>query len=75
MSFTPPMRGDLKNAIISANRIQARLKVSVDIPAGAYTLPQSTVFKADATYATGIAKTTLFTTLTSRLQEESGIWI
>lgn len=60
MSFTPPMRGDLKNAIISANRIQARLKVSVDIPAGAYTLPQSTVFKADATYATGIAKTTLF---------------
>ena len=60
MSFTPPIRENLKNAIISANEIRARLKVSVDLPAGAHSQPQSAIFKADATYATGIAKSPIF---------------
>ena len=61
MTFRPPARENLARAIESANALHARIKISVDIPAGASDgSPNSPVFRADATYATGIAKAALF---------------
>ena len=61
MTFRPPARENLARAIEGANALHAGIKISVDIPAGASAGSQtSPVFRADTTYATGIAKAALF---------------
>ena len=61
MTFRPPARENLARAIEGANALHAGIKISVDIPAGASDGSQnSPVFRADTTYATGIAKAALF---------------
>ena len=61
MTFRPPARENLARAIEGANALHAGIKISVDIPAGASDgSPNSPVFRADTTYATGIAKAALF---------------
>ncbi len=61
MNFRPPMREDLREKIEALNSTKARLKISIDLPAGASDFARKNpVFKADATYATGIAKSPLF---------------
>lgn len=61
LSFQPPARETLKNSIIDANEINADVKISMDIPAGASDeKEEDTIFNADVTYANGIAKNTIF---------------
>lgn len=60
MSFTPPLRESAAEKIRAANTVRAGIKISIDIPSGAADTPQECVFRADATYATGIAKDVLF---------------
>lgn len=60
MSFTPPLRESAAEKIRAANAVRADVKISIDIPSGAADTPQECVFRADATYATGIAKDVLF---------------
>ena len=61
MSFRPPAREYLVEAINAANSIDAYIKVSIDTPAGSCAQkPENPMFRADVTYATGIAKDVLF---------------
>lgn len=61
MSFRPPARAELCAAIGAANALDARIKISADMPAGVSAdAPRSPAFRADATYAAGIAKDALF---------------
>lgn len=60
MSYTPPLREETVILIEKANSISAKLRVAIDIPSGASTTPSNVIFKADATYATGICKDVLF---------------
>ncbi len=62
MNFCPPMRPEMEALIREANKISARVKISIDIPAGVSDTPTQIAFKADATYATAIAKTPIFKT-------------
>ncbi len=60
MSFKPPARPDTAREIETANKIEAKIKISIDIPSGASNEPNMPIFHADATYAVGICKTPLF---------------
>ncbi len=60
MSFKPPMRGGMERAVALANSARARVKASVDLPAGVGDFPPSSAFRADVTYMTGIAKAAAF---------------
>lgn len=60
MSLKPPLRKGLERAIVSANALSAKLKVSVDLPAGMSDEPCGTVFKSDLCVMAGIAKAPLF---------------
>lgn len=68
MNFKPPAKPEFEKTLKSLNKIRATLKISIDLPAGAFDKklsdsqisPKCEVFKADATYATGIAKRPLF---------------
>jgi len=62
MSFVPPLRADTAKLISLANSIRARLKISIDVPSGASDNPREggEIFRADATYSTGICKKLLF---------------
>jgi len=61
MSFVPPARPSLAMQIEAANKISARFKISIDLPAGASDKPpQNPIFKADVTYPAGIAKDVVF---------------
>ncbi len=58
MNFTPPPRSDVENLIRDANRISARIKISMDMPAGISDSPPGyETFRADVSYATGMVKT------------------
>jgi NAD(P)H-hydrate epimerase len=62
MQCKPPLRGllpELLNGVNTYPRIDFR--VAVDLPTGLGDVPCKTIFRADFTYATGIAKTPLFT--------------
>lgn len=60
MSFRPPARQSMVEEIETANKIDAKIRISMDIPSGASITPQKTVFRADATYAAGICKDVIF---------------
>ncbi len=61
MKFTPPPSPAMGDLIRHANRIRARVKISIDMPAGiSDSLPEGEVFCADISYAAGIAKAPLF---------------
>lgn len=62
MSFKPPMRGGMRKKIEFLNSVEADVKVSIDLPAGLSDDARQSpaIFKADATYATAIAKNALF---------------
>ena len=61
MNFRPPAKPHIQDAIRAANEIEASVKISMDIPAGASEGAEAApVFRADATYANGIAKSPLF---------------
>lgn len=62
MSFRPPLSEHLRNCIKIANCIDAKLKVSVDLPSGLSdeSYGSEFIFRADVTYMTGIAKLPLF---------------
>lgn len=59
MSFVPPLRPELAQILECANKISARVKVAIDMPAGIGQDEVPLAFAADATYATGIAKAPL----------------
>lgn len=60
MTFSPPARPELSASIDKLNCLNSKLKISIDIPAGASDTPQVNIFKADVTYATAIAKDVIF---------------
>ncbi len=62
MSYRPPMRPDMREKIEFLNAAEADLKISIDVPAGVCDTPEADAprFRADATYATAIAKQCLF---------------
>lgn len=60
MSLHPPIRKSLEEAIKSANALSAKLKASVDLPAGMSDEPCGEVFKSDLCVMAGIAKAPLF---------------
>lgn len=62
MTFKAPARPSLIAEIEAANALNAHIKISIDIPAGASDTAQTPIFRADTTYATGIAKDVLFKT-------------
>lgn len=60
MSLKPPLRKNLGDAIMAANALSAKLKVSIDLPAGMSDEPCGAVFKSDLCIMAGIAKAPLF---------------
>lgn len=61
MSFRPPMRPAHACLIEAVNGFSAiDLRAAIDLPSGCGDEPDNVVFKADMTYATGIAKSPLF---------------
>lgn len=62
MGYRPPMRPEMAERINLLNRLEASVKISVDVPAGLSDAPESgaPIFAPDATYATAIAKKCLF---------------
>lgn len=61
MAFRPPLRPPLDQLIAWANRaLRARVRVAVDLPSGIADDSAEEPFRADFTYAAGIAKAPLF---------------
>ncbi|MGC6456005.1 MAG: NAD(P)H-hydrate dehydratase [Coraliomargaritaceae bacterium] len=61
MSFQPPLRSNYASLIDAVNQFPAiDLRAAVDLPSGCSGDPEASVFKADMTYTTGIAKAPLF---------------
>lgn len=68
MNFKPPAKPEFERLINILNKINAGIKASIDLPAGAFDdtstfsiSPQNTLaFNADVSYPTGIAKLPLF---------------
>ena len=67
MNFMPPMRPDMAERVAFANSAQADIKISIDLPAGiSDEMDAPEAFRADATYAAGIAKTPIFKAFNAR---------
>lgn len=61
MNFTPPLRNPMDALIQAVNQYEPiDLRAAVDLPSGAGDVAAELQFKADFTYATGIAKKPLF---------------
>ncbi len=61
MRFRPPLRGPDRALVDAVNRHPAiRLRAAVDVPSGLGDASDPAPFRADFTYATGIAKAPLF---------------
>lgn len=60
LNFRPPARESLLEQIRVANTLRSRIKISMDIPAGAAQTEQKEIFRADITYSNAIAKSALF---------------
>jgi ADP-dependent NAD(P)H-hydrate dehydratase / NAD(P)H-hydrate epimerase len=61
MQFRPPLRSPAKELILAINeRKKIRCSIAVDVPTGVGDESDDHPFRADFTYATGIAKTGLF---------------
>ncbi len=60
MSLRLPLRKNLEDAILKANQLNAKLKVSIDLPAGMADEASEIIFKSDLCVMTGIAKAPLF---------------
>lgn len=61
MNFKPPVREPMASMLRAINRCSSiDFRAAVDLPSGCGDSSDHTVFKADFTYATGIAKCSLF---------------
>ncbi len=60
MQFKPPMRPPCDAIVDWINRLPVRLRAAVDLPSGVGDVSAEECFRADFTYATGIAKEPLF---------------
>ncbi|MCZ6673882.1 MAG: NAD(P)H-hydrate dehydratase [Verrucomicrobia bacterium] len=61
MQFRPPLRSPAKELIEVINQMETiACRIAVDVPSGIGDVSDKVVFKADFTYATGIAKAGLF---------------
>lgn len=56
MSFKAPLRPSGRGAIDRVNAARILMRVAVDLPSGVGEVSDSTVFRADVTFATGILK-------------------
>jgi hydroxyethylthiazole kinase-like uncharacterized protein yjeF len=67
MQFTPPMRSPADSVIDWVNeKTNIRLRAAVDLPSGLGDESAEIAFRADFSYATGIAKTPLFNSKNSK---------
>lgn len=63
MQFRPPLRSPVRELVEVVNGMKAiALRAAVDVPSGLGDVSDDLAFKADFTYATGIAKRPLFET-------------
>ncbi len=61
MSYSPPLRPETAKKIDVLNRIDANVKIAIDLPIGLSDTTENTpIFNADVIYATAIAKESLF---------------